>query len=61
MNNTAKARKDDDPNFSDNEGNFKRRDKRGERPYDKENDDKSEKIRVAKLDKYHRKREKLEP
>ena len=61
MNNTAKVRKDDDFNFSDNEGNLRRGDKGGEKLYDKENNNKNEKVRVAKLDKYHGKKEKLKP
>ena len=61
MDNTAKARGDDDPDSSDSEGNPRRGDKRGGRPYDKEDDDGSGKVRVAKPDKYHGEREKLEP
>ena len=60
MNNTAKAREDDDPNSLNSEGNPKRGDKREKRFYNKENDDENEKIRIAKLDKYYKKREKLE-
>ena len=61
MNNTAKARENDDPNSSDSKSNPKRGDKREGRLYDKENDNKNKKIQVAKPNKYHREREKLEP
>ena len=61
MDNTTKAREDNNPNFLDNEGNPKRGNKRGERPYDKKNDNKNKKVRIAKLNKYHGKRKKFEP
>ena len=61
MDNTAKARGDDDPDSLDSEGNPRRGDKRGGRPYDKKDDDESGKIRIVKPDKYHEEREKLKP
>ena len=56
INNIIKARGDDDLNFLDDEGDPRR----GGRPYDKKNNNKNKKIRVAKLHKYYREREKLE-
>ena len=61
IDNTAKARRDDDPDSLDSESNPRRGDKRGRRPYNKENNNKSGKIRVAKPDKYHKKKKKLKP
>ena len=61
MDNTVKIRKNDDFNFLDSEDNPRRGDKRGRRLYDKKNNNKNKKIRVAKLNKYHEEREKLEP
>ena len=60
INNTAKAREDNDFNFLNSEGNLRRGNKRGKRLYDKENDDRSGKVRVIKPDKYYGKREKFE-
>ena len=59
MDNTAKAREDDDFDSSNSEGNPRRGNKRGGRFYDKENNNKSGKIRIAKLDKYHGERKKF--
>ena len=59
MNNIIKARGDDDPNSLNNESNLRRGNKRGGRPYDKENNNKNEKIRITKPDKYHKERKKL--
>ena len=44
MDNTVKVRENDDSDFLDNEGNPKRGDKRGGRPYDKEDDNKNGKV-----------------
>ena len=61
MNNTAKIKKDDDFNFSNNKDNPKRGNKREKKPYNKKNDDENEKIQIFKLDKYYKKRKKFKP
>ena len=61
MNNTAKVRGDDDPNFLDSKSNPKRGDKREGRLYNKKNDNKNKKVWVAKSNKYHEEREKFKP
>ena len=61
INNTAKAREDDNPNSLNNKNNPRRGNKRGERPYNEKNNNKNKKIRVAKPDKYHKKRKKFKP
>ena len=61
MNNTAKARKDDNFNSLNNKSNPKCEDKREGRFYNKNNNNKNGKIRVAKLNKYYKKKKKLEP
>ena len=59
INNTTKAKKNDDPDSSDSKGNLRRGDKRGEKFYDKKNNDENGKVQIAKLNKYHEEREKL--
>ena len=61
INNTAKAKKDDNPNFLNNKNNPKRENKRGGKFYNKKNNNKNKKIRVAKPNKYYKKREKFKP
>ena len=59
IDNTVKARKDDDFNFLNSKNNLRRGDKRGKKFYDKKNNNKSEKIQIAKLNKYHEEKKKL--
>ena len=59
IDNTAKARENDDPDFLNSKSNPRRGDKRGKKLYDKKNNDKNEKIQIAKLNKYYKKKEKL--
>ena len=59
MNNTIKARGNNNLNSLNNKGNPRRGDKRGKRPYNKKNNNRSEKVRVAKPDKYHGKKKKF--
>ena len=59
INNIAKTRRNDDFNFLDSKGDLKRGNKRGRRFYNRKDNNKSKKIRVAKLNKYHGEREKL--
>ena len=59
MNNTAKIKKNDDFDFLNNKGDLKRGNKRGKRPYNRKNNNKNKKIRIAKPNKYHKKRKKF--
>ena len=59
MNNIVKIKKNDDPDFLNNKGDFRYKNKRGGRLYNKNNNNENKKIRVIKLDKYHKEREKL--
>ena len=59
MDNTVKVRKNDNPNSLNNKGNPRRGDKRGKRFYNKKNNNKNKKVRVAKLDKYYEKKKKF--
>ena len=61
MDNTVKIRKNNNSNFLNNKNNLKHENKREKRFYDKEDDNGSEKIQVAKLNKYYEKKEKFEP
>ena len=61
MDNTVKAKKNDDSDSSDSKGNPRRGDKRGGRSYNKKNNNKNKKIQIAKSNKYYRERKKLKP
>ena len=56
INNTVKAKKDNNPDFVNNKNDFKRENKRGKRFYNRKNNNKNKKIRVAKLNKYYKKK-----
>ena len=59
MNNTAKIRKNDNPDSSNDENDLKRENKCGEKPYDKKNDNENKKVRIAKLNKYYKEKKKF--
>ena len=59
INNTAKIKENDDFNFLNNKGDLRYGNKRGERFYNKKNNNKNKKIQIAKLDKYYKKRKKF--
>ena len=56
MNNTVKARENDNFNFLDNKNNPRRENKREKKPYNKKNNNKNEKVRIAKPNKYYKKK-----
>ena len=58
IDNTAKIRGDNDPDFSNNKSDFGRENRYREKPYNKENNNRSKKIQVTKLNKYYKKRKK---
>ena len=60
INNIIEIRKNDDLNFSNNENDFRRENKRKKRFYNKENNDENGKMRITKLNKYYKKRKKFE-
>ena len=59
MNNIVKVKRDNNPDFLNNKNDFKRKNKRGERLYNKNNNN-NNKIRVVKLDKYYKEKKKFE-
>ena len=59
MNNTVKVRRNNNFNFLNNKGDLKCENKRGKKFYNKENDNKNRKIWIANLDKYYKKKKKL--
>ena len=56
INNIVKIRENDDPDFWNDKGDPKCGNKRGKRSYNRKNNNKNKKIRVAKPDKYHKKK-----
>ena len=56
MDNTAKVRENDNFNFSNDENDFRRGNKRKRKLYNKKDDNKNGKIRVVKLNKYYKKK-----
>ena len=59
IDNTAKIKKNNNFNFLNSEGDFKRGNKREKKFYNKKNDDKSGKIWIIKLNKYYKERKKF--
>ena len=56
MNNIVKIREDDNPDFLNNKSDFRRENKREKKLYNKKNNNKNKKIRIAKPDKYYKKK-----
>ena len=59
MDNIIKAKKNNNSDFSDGKGDFKRENKREEKPYNKKDNNKNKKIRIAKLNKYYKEKKKF--
>ena len=54
MNNVIKIRENNNPDFLNGESDPKRENKRRGKPYNKKNNNKNKKIRIAKLNKYYK-------